>query len=151
MLQLGCDTRPDVIARTVCHMDRDTTAEERFGRAERRQLWARDLRLPPEAPLTYLEAGAAAKLRADCQAGYLVCPIPDCRSPRLSTRSGSRRDHFFHVARTGVSHVPESWLHYTAKHLVGWWLRVRYPEVAVRVDDLAVDNGQRPDVFATLS
>lgn len=129
-------------------MDRNTGTEDRFDRAERRQLWARDLRLAPDAPLTYLEEGAAAQLRPDCQAGHLVCPIPDCPEPRISTRAGSRRDHFFHVARAGVRHAPESWLHYTGKHLLGWWLRVRHPEASVRIDDLAVDSGQRPDVLA---
>lgn len=130
-------------------MEHDRRAEDRFGRAERRQLWARDLRLPADAPLTYLEEGAASELRADCKAGHLICPVPECPLPRISTRAGSRRDHFFHVARTGVSHAPESWFHYTGKHLVGWWLHIRHPEASVRVDDLAVDNGQRPDVFAT--
>jgi hypothetical protein len=125
--------------------------EERFGRVERRQLWARDTRLPPSAALFYLERGEAKVVRPECQSGALICPVPDCPSPRYSTRGGSKRDHFFHVSGTSVNHAPESWFHFTAKHLVGDWLRRANPGAEVHVDDQAVDNGQRPDVLATLA
>src|SRR5438270_12898665 len=45
-------------------------------RPEARQLFARDLRLPQDAPLVFIEIGAAGRLRAECAAGHLVCPVP---------------------------------------------------------------------------
>jgi Competence protein CoiA-like family len=117
-------------------------------RPEVRQLFARDRRLPPDAPLVFIEIGAAGRLRADCAAGQLVCPVPDCPDPRLITRGGTRRDHFAHRhVVDATSHAPERWYHLCAKHLIGDWARHRYPRARVQVDHEAVDNGQVPDVL----
>jgi hypothetical protein len=117
-------------------------------RPEVRQLFARDRRLADYAPLVFIEIGATGRLRADCEAGHLVCPVPDCRDPRLITRGGSRRDHFAHRRLVDpVTHAPERWYHLCAKQLIGDWVRRRYPEARVQVDHEAVDNGQVPDVL----
>jgi Competence protein CoiA-like family len=117
-------------------------------RLEVRQLFARDRRLADEAPLVFIEIGAAGQLRAECAAGHLVCPVPDCPDPRLITRGGSRRDHFAHRHLADASsHAPERWYHVCAKHLIGDWARRSYPEARVQVDHEAVDNGQIPDVL----
>jgi competence protein CoiA-like protein len=117
-------------------------------RGEPRQLFARDRRLGSEAPLVYIDSGAAEALRADCHAGHLVCPMPDCPDSRLITRGGSRRDHFAHRrALDAASHAPERWYHLCGKYLVGDWARRQCPQARVQVDGEAVDNGQVPDVL----
>jgi len=114
-----------------------------------RQLYARDRRLAPDAPLVYLPPGGAPLLRDDCHQGWLVCPVPDCPDPRLITRGGSRRDHFAHRRLdASAGHAPERWYHLCGKALVGAWLRDRYPRARVQVDHEAVANGQVPDVLA---
>lgn len=118
-------------------------------RPDARQLFARDRRLADDAPLVYIERGAARALRAECDAGHLVCPVPGCPDPRLITRGGSRRDHFAHRQLVdAITHAPERWYHFCAKSLVGEWARRQHPEARVQVDHEAVDNGQVPDVLA---
>lgn len=117
-------------------------------RPEVRQLFARDRRRGPDAPLVFIEIGSAPELRADCHAGHLVCPFPGCPDPRLITRGGSRRDHFAHRHAAGsVGHAPERWYHLCGKYLVGDWARRHHPEARVQVDHEAVENGQVPDVL----
>jgi hypothetical protein len=117
-------------------------------RSELRQLFARDRRLDQDAPLVFIEIGAAPRLRADCHAGHLVCPFPGCADPRLITRGGSRRDHFAHRhAADTHTHAPERWYHLCGKYLIGDWARRHYLAARVQVDHEAVDNGQVPDVL----
>lgn len=120
----------------------------RHGRAV--QVFARDVRLPLDAPLVRLHLGQADALRADARAGHLICPIADCEDPRLTTRAGSRRDHFAHLHRAGAAHGAETIAHHTAKHLLAAWLRERWPEALVHCDDRDVEDGQRPDVLLEL-
>ena len=114
------------------------------------QVFARDVRADPEAPLTFLERGQADAYRADARAGLLVCPLADCSDPRLVVRAGSKRDHFAHRPGAG-GHGPETIAHHTAKHLIGHWLRGHYPDVQVDVDTKHIDTGRLPDVLVTLS
>ncbi|MGN6242306.1 MAG: competence protein CoiA family protein [Motilibacteraceae bacterium] len=114
-------------------------------------MYARDLRLPSGAPLVRLHAGQANDLRADARAGHLVCPIDGCADPRLTTRAGSRRDHFAHLRAEGGGHGPETLAHHTAKHLLADWLRRRHPDAQVYPDTRDVEDGQRPDVLVELS
>jgi len=114
------------------------------------QVFARDMRVPPDAPLFYLDRGQADGVRADVNAGHLVCPIGDCPDPRFTVRGGSKRDGFAH--RAGVhGHGPETVAHHTSKQLVAAWLRVQHPDAHLDVDTREVENGQRPDVTLTLT
>ena len=134
-------------APTPIHLPR-STRHAAGRRPEVRQLFARDRRFPDDAPLVFIEIGAAGRLRAECAAGHLVCPLPDCPDPRLITRGGSRRDHFAHRHIVDATiHAPERWYHVCGKHLIGAWARRRYPQARVQVDHEAVDNGQVPDVL----
>lgn len=121
------------------------------GSARQPQVFARDLRLPDDAPLTYLERGSAEALRPDARAGHLVCPLPTCGDRRLTTRGGEAvRDHFAHRASPDGPHGYETLAHHTAKHLLGRHLRHHFPDAVVHVDDVAVDSGARPDVLLRL-
>jgi hypothetical protein len=62
-----------------------------------RQVYARKADAPSDAPLVFMPDGQAEVFRDRAQAGALICPVPGCPSPKLSTRGGERRDHFFHV------------------------------------------------------
>lgn len=120
-------------------------------RREQRQLYARDTRLSGDASLRFIREGEAERLRTECRAGIYICPVPGCTDPRYTTVGGTRRDHFRHMAMTGGVHAPETYFHYTGKHIVGAWARRQYPEAAVHVDDRHVrsDSGtvQVPDVL----
>ena len=126
---------------------RHTADEQIAATGDRIQIYARDTRLGDDALLYRLEAGQAAAVRADARAGHLVCPIPGCEDPRYTTRAGSKRDHFAHRRLVGGGHAPETWFHYTGKHIVGEWLRARYPIARVAVDHEPVENRQVPDVL----
>ncbi|GAA1434429.1 hypothetical protein GCM10009616_28860 [Microlunatus lacustris] len=115
------------------------------------QIFARDLRLPVDAPLVYLARGTAANVRDDARAGHLRCPLPGCGDGRLTTRSGPRvRDHFVHLSRSDGPHGYETLAHHTAKHLLGRHLRQQFPNAEVWVDSVAVASGARPDVLLEL-
>jgi hypothetical protein len=146
MRDMAAETSSRAVSSPV-HLPR-TTCHAAGRRPEARQLFARDRRLVDDAPLVFMEIGAARRLRADCDAGHLVCPVPGCRDPRLITRGGSRRDHFAHRhVVDAIAHAPERWYHLCSKHLIGDWARRHYPEARVQVDHEAVDNGQIPDVL----
>jgi hypothetical protein len=123
--------------------------EQMFAGGERRQLWARDTTLPPDAPLVRIAPGQAKELRPLCKSGQLVCPFPGCSSPPLNTAGGPRRrDHFRHVQRAAQrDHSPETFFHVVGKHLVADWLRQQGAEVEVRIEP-RLANDQRPDVLA---
>jgi hypothetical protein len=129
-------------------------AEPRQVRSKRRhpevsvaQVFARDLRLEPGAPLVFLAPGQADSLRPDARAGHLICPLGDCRDNRFIVYGGTeRRHHFKHRGGAG-HHAPESIAHHTAKHLIARWLRRLYPTSQVFPDTQEVETGQRPDVL----
>lgn len=62
-----------------------------------RQVYARQADASSDAPLVFMPDGQAEAFRCQAQAGTLICPVPGCPYPKLSTRGGERRDHFFHV------------------------------------------------------
>lgn len=116
------------------------------GTYEPRQVWARDVRRPG-IELVFLRVGDAGELRGACHIGWLICPLPDCPDPAFTTRAGVYRDHFVHTGHA-TKHAAETIAHFTAKHMIGQWLRKRHPDTSVTVDESTVESGQRPDVLA---
>lgn len=114
------------------------------------QVFARDARLPDDAPLVFLERGGADRLRPEARASYLICPLDECENRAFTTRGGSKRDGFVHRAGAG-GHGPETLAHHTSKHLIAAWLRDLYPDADVFPDTQEVENGQRPDVKLVFS
>lgn len=87
-----------------------TTAHQRFfdelSGGDRRQLWARDTRLPPDADLVYLDVGEAPRYRREgLVPNHMLCPMPGCPCPRFKTaRGGSKRDGFVHEFDPELDH-----------------------------------------------
>jgi hypothetical protein len=120
-----------------------------YAGGERRQLWARDSSLPPDAPLVRIRPGEAELLRPLCKQSRLICPFPGCESPELNTAGGPvRRDHFRHVQRSvQLEHHPETYFHVVGKAAVAEWLRGQGADVEIRIES-RLPNNQRPDVLA---
>ena len=108
-------------------------------------MFARDLR-NPDGPLVYLERGSAERMRATTKQ-WLQCPVSGCRAPQLTTVGGLRRHHFRHLPNTDPDHRPDSVEHFTAKHLIARWVKSQDPDAVVRVDDIVLPSGRRPDVY----
>ncbi len=71
-----------------------------------RQVYARDTRQPLDAPLVFMPENQARGLRADARAGHLICPVPGCPHPKLTTRhTEDRRDHFVHTIAPEWAHA----------------------------------------------
>lgn len=88
--------------RAMRHTDFQEWADVNLG--DTRQVYARDRRLPADAPLVYMPDGEANRFHEDALEGHLICPVPGCPAPRLTTRhSDSRRDHFAHMPNSGIS------------------------------------------------
>lgn len=114
------------------------------------QVFARDRRLGPDAPLVFLAHGQADALREDARAGHLVCPLADCQDNRFVVHGGTERRHHFKHRHGAGGHAPETIAHHTAKHLIARWLRSFYPDAQVHADTKEVETGQRPDVLLVL-
>lgn len=130
---------------------RHTTAElSEFAAGEAAQVVARDVR---DGHLVFLPRGAADAVRPTAVEHY-ACPVPGCDAPRpLSTRGGSRRDHFWHRRPHAHPGGLESLHHFQAKHLVAQWAREAARgagvDVAVNEEQWSPDVRRRPDVLAT--
>ncbi len=71
-----------------------------------RQVYARDVRAPKGASLVFMPEDEARRFREAARAGRLICPVPGCADPRLTTRHGEdRRDHFVHRHAPGLRHA----------------------------------------------
>ncbi|MDP1792555.1 MAG: competence protein CoiA family protein [Acidimicrobiales bacterium] len=121
------------------------------GTAKLRQEWAFDT---VTGLLVRIVDGHAHYLKADCDSGRLICPMPDCTDPRVTpvtdhARLGHHvRAHFRHHG-DGIEHRAESFFHLTAKMLVADWLRQRYADWHVDVErTVLVEPRRRPDVYA---
>lgn len=114
------------------------------------QVFARDRRLGPDAPLVFLAHGQADALRDEARAGHLVCPLADCPDNRFVVHGGTERRHHFKHRHGAGGHAPETIAHHTAKHLIARWLRSLCPDAQVYADTKEVETGQRPDVLLVL-
>lgn len=115
---------------------------------ERRQLFARHLGAPEDAPLVFMPEGGAEELRERCRAGDLICPVPNCPAPAYVARGGATRRHHFAHRPGGGGHAPESYFHQVAKFRLADWVRRRYPRMRVGVE-VRVESGQIADVLIT--
>ncbi|HEY3759109.1 MAG TPA: hypothetical protein VGL37_05070 [Solirubrobacteraceae bacterium] len=78
----------------------------RLALGDTRQVYARDRRQPEDAPLVYMPENEAHSLRAAARAGHLICPVPGCPHPELTTRHfHDRRDHFAHTIAPEHAHA----------------------------------------------
>lgn len=124
--------------------------EDRFSgdRSEGRQLFALDTRADANAPLVFMPEGGADALRERTRAGELICPVPGCAQPAYVARGGTtRRHHFAHRPGAG-GHAPESYFHLVAKRTLADWVRRRYPQMQVVLEQ-RVESGQIADVLIT--
>ena len=124
-------------------------AVERFVARDLRQVWARH-RVTGEA--VFIAPGTASAVREIAKADW-SCLVPGCDAP-ISTRSGSRRDHFFHVARVEHPGGPESVHHLAAKAMLAQWASAKVGDDAQVVEEQTIKNvelglNRRPDVLVT--
>lgn len=120
-----------------------------FLAGETRQVWA--LRRDTSAPV-FLDVGEAAAMR-EFTKQHLRCLYPRCEAT-LSTRGGSKRDHFFHVGTVPHETGRETENHLAAKAMLAEWLRRQVPDGATVHEEQTVKNPKtsvhrRPDVLAT--
>lgn len=120
-----------------------------FLNGETRQVWARDR--ATGVPV-FIGEGMAGVLRQRARTEW-SCIVPGCDSP-ISTRGGSKRDHFFHL--TGVEHEggAESQNHLAGKAMLARWASEEVAGAATVVEEQTVKNPEsqihrRPDVMIT--
>jgi hypothetical protein len=124
-------------------------AIRQFLNGESRQVWA--VHRETDEPF-FLPEGQAEALRAFTKSS-LRCPHPDC-TVTISTRGGSKRDHFFHVNSPPHETGRESEFHLASKAMLSAWLAPRLPEGAtVREEETVKDPAthllRRADVMVT--
>lgn len=108
--------------------------EEALG--DRRQIYARDVAAPPGSPLVYMPDRQAPDFRADAQNGRLVCPVPGCPSPMLTTRGpAQRRHHFVHRQSPGGTDHDRAYRRQVATKLLAEWAQSLSARLEVSVKD----------------
>lgn len=122
-------------------------AVKAFLNQEVAQVWA--LHRTTGEPM-FLDKGRADAVRQTAKEHWR-CPVPGCEVP-ISTRGGSRRDHFFHLGEGNGHSDGESMFHLQAKAMLADWARRQDPSVVVTeeltVKDPAASRTRRPDVLA---
>jgi hypothetical protein len=117
----------------------------RFRDNEYRQVWA--LRRDSGEPV-YLAEGAADARRDEAKRDWR-CPVPGCEDP-ISTRGGTKRDHFFHLGETTGHGGHEGDMHLQAKAMLAAWVRAggvtAVEEMSVKDRERGIDR--RADVMA---
>lgn len=106
-----------------------------FLSGEKAQVWARHR---DTGASFYLPVGEADAVR-DFAKTHLRCPYPGCVAP-ISTRGGSKRDHFFHPAGAPHDSAPESEFHLASKAMLADWAAQQIPAGAtVRQEETVKD------------
>ena len=107
-------------------------ASEALG--EERQVYARSTQVE-RGELVFMPEGAAERFRAAAQAGRLVCPVPGCPYPRLTTRGpAKRRHHFVHLQAPGDPAHQRAYERQVATELLADWIRAKHPRSTVQTD-----------------
>lgn len=114
-----------------------------------RQVYARKAGAQPDDRLVFMPDGQASLFREDARSGALICPVPGCSSPKLTTRgSESRRDHFMHVQAPADPEHNRSYARLATKRLLRDWAmdQDRVTEVIeAELDGVSVLLGARLD------
>jgi hypothetical protein len=98
-----------------------------------RQVYARKADAPPEDPLVFMPDGEAGRFREAAKSGALICPVPQCPSPGLTTREyEDRRDHFMHVRAPGDRGHGQSYMRLATRRLLRDWVAEQDRVVKVR-------------------
>jgi len=132
----------------VRHQAHDRPTLAAFLDGETRQVWARHrVTLEP----IYIEQGTAEAVREVARRDW-SCIVPVCSAP-ISTRGGSKRDHFFHRAVADHPGGPETLNHLAAKAMLAQWAAAQIGHAGTVREEQTIKNGvdlyRRPDVLAT--
>jgi hypothetical protein len=120
-------------AEAMRHTDYKAWAWEALG--DRRQVFARSTLQGPNAPLIFMAHGQAERLRAAAQEGALICPVPGCPSPQLTTyASNKRREHFVHRHAPADPGHNIAYSRLAARELMAEWARAQHPALEVAED-----------------
>lgn len=100
--------------------------------------------------LVLLPPGKAVEFR-DFARRQLMCPVPGCPAPQITTVSGDRRHHYRHLAKDATTeHGPETWYHLEAKQVLASWARERHPFAIVEQERVLGARDRIADVFVAL-
>ena len=101
---------------------------------DERQVYARST-TGEGGELVFMPEGAAERFRAAAQAGRLVCPVPGCPYPRLTTRGpAERRHHFVHLQAPDDPAHQRAYERQVATELLADWIRDKHPQSTVETD-----------------
>jgi len=107
-------------------------ASEALG--DERQVYARSTE-GKGGELVFMPEGDAEQFRAAAQAGRLVCPVPGCPYPRLTTRGPARRrHHFVHLQAPPDPAHQRAYERQVATELLADWIRATHPKSTVETD-----------------
>ena len=107
-------------------------ASEALG--DERQVYARSTE-GKGGELVFMPEGDAERFRAAAQAGRLVCPVPGCPYPRLTTRGPARRrHHFVHLQAPPDPAHQRAYERQVATELLADWIRATHPKSTVETD-----------------
>jgi hypothetical protein len=82
--------------------------------------------------LVFLPDGEADRFRAAAQSGELVCPVPGCPSPLLTTRGPRRRrHHFVHRQAPPDPDHQRAYVRRVATELITDWISAAHPQSTV--------------------
>lgn len=105
-----------------------------------RQVYARRRDALPDDPLVFMPDGEALRFRETAKSGALICPVPGCPSPGLTTRgSEERRDHFMHVRAPADPAHSRTYMRVATRRLLRDWA-VNQERVVDVVEDAKVGD-----------
>jgi hypothetical protein len=118
--------------RAASHFDYRDWAAEALG--DERQVYARSSG-SRERELVFLPDGEAERFRSAAQSGALVCPVPGCPSPLLTTRGPTtRRHHFVHRQAPPDPDHQRAYVRGVASELITDWIRTVHPRSTLEAD-----------------
>jgi hypothetical protein len=102
-----------------------------------RQVYARRAGEPPDAPLVFMPDGKALEFREKAKSGALICPVPGCPSPELTTRTyPDKRDHFMHVHAPEDPQHSRTYMRLATESLLRDWLAAQDQVVKVTAAEM---------------